>query len=117
MGCQAPLNPISLINVKVIAILCPSVKDFRHLCDVLSWLVLYGCRFTFFLCIFDYMVCFLVFFFSSKACFKSAALAFKPGLLFHVHVSFLICLLFSLHSLTPASSPPFSFRSRLWSQQ
>ena len=42
--------PISLIVVKVWAVLCPPVKDFILFCETLPWLVLYGWIFTLFLC-------------------------------------------------------------------
>ena len=54
--------PITLIVVKVWAILCPAVKDVMLLCETLPRLVLYGCRFTLLFCWqgLDLLVCFFV---------------------------------------------------------
>ena len=81
--------PISLIVVKVCqwAVLCPPVKDFILLRETLPRLVLYGCRFTLFLCcqVLDYLVCFLAVIIS-EACFYLLALILCPSLFCHHHL-------------------------------
>ena len=79
--------PISLIVVKICAVLCPPVQDFILPCETLPRLVLYGCKFTLFLCcqILDLLVCFLAVILS-EAWFRLLAMSLYPSLFCHLHV-------------------------------
>ena len=107
--------PISLIVVKVSAVLCPPVKDFILLCETLPRPVLYGCSFTLFLCckVLDWLVCFLAVILS-EACFYFLVSTLYPSLFCHLHLcpdlSFNLSIVFGSFWL-------FFFRSRLWSHR
>ena len=114
MDSQAPLYPINLINVSqsihLFRILGIFVMHFHGLSymvvDLPCFSVLRSLT-----SVYAFLLLFLLRHASNPWHWPS------NQVFFIIFMSFLIFLLFSLQSLAPSSSSPFSFRSRLWSQQ
>ena len=98
---------INLIVVKVWAVLFPPAKDFI-LCETLPRLILYGCRFTLFLCcqFIEKLVAFFAVFLS-QACFHFLALTLYPSLICYLHSR--LDLPFNLFVVSGSFWPPSLF--------